>query len=394
MTKAETVGKAQTVLGPIDAESLGITLPHEHLLADSTFLFVEPANDSEKVLAHQPVSLKNLNWVLHHLFNNLDNLRLVDEQMAMDEMMLFKQAGGRTIVEMSVRGLAGDPLGLARISKATGINVIMATGYYVAMAHPKTLASMTEEEVADELVRDVTVGIGNSGVRAGYIKAACGGAGYSSAKIEESDRKVLRACALAQRRTGAPLGIHNMRKDLVAEILEILCDVDADLNRTVMIHADRWGPEPPIFPKLLQAGCYLEMDGFGTAELGLVPAPGFEYQINDAQRCDMVMRLIAQGYLKRILVSQDVWIKTRCNSYGGAGYAHILLNAVPLMRHKGISDEQIHTILVENPRRLLIVRTCERIERLSFPFKLTPATNHENPPSPPFVKVGTYCSSL
>jgi phosphotriesterase-related protein len=353
MTNAEMVGKAQTVLGPIDGESLGITLPHEHLLADSTFLFVEPADDRGKVLAHQPVGLKNLNWVLHHLFGNVDNLRLVDEQMAVDELIPFKQAGGRTVVEMSVRGLAGNPLGLARISKATGINVIMATGYYVAMAHPKALASMTEEEVACELVRDVTVGIGHTGVRAGYIKAACGGAGGSPTRIEESDRKVLLACALAQRRTGAALGIHNMRKDLVAEIMEILSDADADLDRTVMIHADRWGSEPPIFPKLLQAGCYLELDGFGTAELGLVPAPGFEYQINDAQRCDMIVRLIAQGYLRRILISQDVWIKTRCNSYGGAGYAHILLNAVPLMRHKGISDKQIHTLLVENPRRLL-----------------------------------------
>lgn len=353
MTNGEMVGKAQTVLGPIDADSLGITLPHEHLLADSTFLFVEPADDRGKVLAHQPVGLKNLNWVLHHLFGNVDNLRLVDEQMAMDELMLFKQAGGRTVVEMSVRGLAGDPLGLARISKATGINVVMATGYYVAMTHPKALASMTEEEVAGELVRDVTAGIGHTGVRAGYIKAACGGAGVAPSRIEESDRKVLRACALAQRRTGAALGIHNMRKDLVAEIMEILSDANVDLNRTVMIHADRWGFEPPIFPELLQAGCYLELDGFGTAELGLVPAPGFEYQINDAQRCDIIMRLIAQGYLKRILISQDVWIKTRCNSYGGAGYAHILLNAVPLMRHKGVSDERIYTLLVENPRRLL-----------------------------------------
>ena len=81
MRKNEMVGKAQTVLGPIDAESLGTTLPHEHLLADSTFLFVEPANDREKVLAHQPVGLKNLNWVLHHPFNNLDNLRLVEPLM-------------------------------------------------------------------------------------------------------------------------------------------------------------------------------------------------------------------------------------------------------------------------------------------------------------------------
>ena len=92
--QAEMVGKAQAVLGPIDADSLGITLTHEHLLHDSTFLFVEPTEASEKVLAHQPVSLGNLNWVLHHLFSNLENLRLDDEQMVINELMLFSGLGG------------------------------------------------------------------------------------------------------------------------------------------------------------------------------------------------------------------------------------------------------------------------------------------------------------
>ena len=353
MTKTEMAGKAQTVLGPIDAESLGVTLTHEHLLHDSTFLFVEPTEAGEKVLAHQPVCLENLNWVLHHLFSNLDNLRLDDEQMAINNLLLFKQAGGNTIVEPSIRGLSGNPLGLVRISQATGVNVIMATGYYISMTYPPTLAAMTEEEVADELVRDITAGIDGTGVRAGFLKGAYGGAGPFSTEIEDSDRKVMRALALAQRRTGAAIGIHTLRKDLAAEITEILGEAGADLNRTILIHADRWGPDPLIFPKLLQAGCYVEFDGFGTAELGLVPAEGFDYQINDAQRCDLIMRLITQGYLKRILVSQDIFLKNRYQSYGGAGYAHILLNAVPLMRHKGISEEQIHTILVENPKRIL-----------------------------------------
>jgi len=354
MIKTEMVGKAQTVLGPIDADSLGITLTHEHLLQDSSFLFDEPTEAGEKVLAHQPVCLENLNWVLHHTFNNLDNLRLDDEQMAINNLMRFKQAGGNTIVEPSIRGLSGNPLGLVRISQATGVNVIMATGYYVATSHPTTLSAMTDEEVADELVQDITTGIGDTGVRAGFLKGACGGAGLSPAnKIEDGDRKVMRALALAQRRTGAAIGIHDRRKHLAAEVIDILNDAGADLGRTVLIHADHWGPDPLIFPKLLQAGCYLEFDGFGTAELGLVPQEGVDYPINDAQRCDMIVRLIAQGYLKHILVSQDIWVKTRCNSYGGVGYAHILLNAVPLMRHKGISDEQIHTIMVENPKRIL-----------------------------------------
>ena len=144
-----------------------------------------------------------------------------------------------------------------------------------------------------------------------------------------------------------------MRKNLAVETLDILKDSGADLSRIILLHADRWGADPLIFPKLLQAGCYLEFDGFGTAELGLIPAPGFDYQMNDAHRCDLMLKGIARGYLKQILISHDVWIKTRSQSYGGAGYAHILCNVVPLMKHKGITEEQIRTILVENPKRIL-----------------------------------------
>jgi phosphotriesterase-related protein len=352
MMKTEMVGKAQSVLGPIAAEYLGMTLPHEHLLWDLTFYFVEPIDADEKVLAHQPVSLENLNGVLHHMLSNLDSLRQEDEQIAIKELMLFKRAGGNTIVDQSVHGMGANPLGLVRISQATGVNIIRATGYYLPMTHPKTLASMTEEEIADGLVRDITVGIGDTGVRAGMLKGAC--SGPLSVRIEDSERKVMRACALAQRRTGAAIGIHNLDKDLASDVMDILTEAGADLSRTIMMHADRWGPDPLIYPKLLHAGCYIELDGFGTAELGLVPvAPRRDYQINDAQRCDIIKRLIAQGYLKQILISQDVWQKSRCTSYGGVGYAHIPLDVVPLMRHKDITDEQIHAIMVENPARIL-----------------------------------------
>lgn len=354
MTEMEMVGRAQTVLGAIDSESLGVTLTHEHLLLDATFQFVEPTEAGEKELAHQPISLQNLNWVLHHHTSNLDNLRLDDEQVAIHDLRLFKRAGGNTIVEPSVRGLSSDPLGYVRISQATGVNVIMATGYYISMTYPPALTAMSEKEVADELVRDITVGIGDTGVRAGFLKGACGGTGrFPTNRIEDNDRKVLRALAMAQRRTGAAIGMHTLRKDLVAEIIEILRDAGADLTRIMLIHADRWGTDPSVFSKLLQAGCYVEFDGFGTAEIGLIPVEGFDYQINDVQRCDLVLQLIDRGYLERILISQDVFLKIRCYSYGGAGYAHILLNTVPLMRHKGITEKQIHTILVENPKRIL-----------------------------------------
>jgi phosphotriesterase-related protein len=349
-------GKAMTVLGSIPAESLGITLPHEHILQDSSFCFVEPQDPGEKEWAYQPLGLQNLSWVLRHPFNHLDNLKLDNEERAVQELLSFKEAGGRTVVEQSVRGLSGNPEALVRISEATGLNIIMATGYYVSNTYPETLSRMSAEEVSEELVRDITEGVGKTGIRAGILKAAIGGMGLPPVSvIDRSDRKILEACAMAQRRTGAAIEVHNMRKVLAAESVGILKEAGADLTRVVLLHADRWGVDHRVFSKLLEAGCYLEFDGFGTAELGLIPGPGLDYQMNDVQRCDLVLKVIAMGFLDQLLISQDVWIKTRAESFGGAGYAHILRNAVPLMRHKGIMEEQIQTILVDNPRRVLTI---------------------------------------
>ena len=91
-------GQAQTVLGPIAAEAMGVTLPHEHLLIDFEVMFKEPSGGSERGLARQPVSLANLGWVRQHFSSNLDNLQLLDEKAARDEALLFKHAGGQTFV--------------------------------------------------------------------------------------------------------------------------------------------------------------------------------------------------------------------------------------------------------------------------------------------------------
>ena len=94
--------------------------------------------------------------------SNLDNLRLTDEQVAKDEILLFKDAGGHTVVDPTPRTLARDPLALARIARATGINVVMGAGYYVAASHPPDMDARTVDELALEMIADVTVGVGAS----------------------------------------------------------------------------------------------------------------------------------------------------------------------------------------------------------------------------------------
>src|SRR5882724_7895030 len=103
-------GKALTVLGAVDAETMGVTLPHEHLLIDFEVMFTEPAAASDKGLAYQPVSLANVGWVRQNFNANLDNLRLLDEQTALDEIMLFRRAGGQTVIDPTNVSLSREPL--------------------------------------------------------------------------------------------------------------------------------------------------------------------------------------------------------------------------------------------------------------------------------------------
>jgi len=351
MRRGELTGKVQTVLGIIDADSLGITLPHEHLLTDLSTYFVEPSEVSERKMAHEPIRLDNLCWVMNHLFSHEDDLKLDDEEVAIKEAMLFKLAGGDTIVEMSNIGLARDPLGLARIARATGLNIVMGAGYYIGASHPPELADMTEEEIADQIVRDIMVGVGDTGVRAGIIgEIGC------SAPFEEGERKVLRACAIAQQGTGAAINLHpSFSDDLVLENVKVLSDAGADLSRVVISHVDAWRYSQATNHKLADAGCYLEYDCFGHSYPGIHPLYGgriIDYG-SDLQRIDDIKQLIADGYLNNILVASDHCFKHVLVAYGGCGYAYIPRDIVPVMRSKGMSDEQIHTLLVENPKRVL-----------------------------------------
>src|SRR3984893_1054819 len=188
MATHAVAGQAQTVLGPIAGDAMGITLPHEHLLIDFEVMFREPATGAERGLSRQPVSLANLGWARHHFSSNLDTLQLLDETVARDEALLFKHAGGQTFVDPTNRGLARDPLALARVARATGLNIIMGSGYYVAAAHSPDMGDSTADDVARDMVPDLTVGVGDTGVRAGFI-----GEIGSTWPWTENEKKVVRA---------------------------------------------------------------------------------------------------------------------------------------------------------------------------------------------------------
>ena len=342
-------GHAQTVLGPIAAEAMGITLPHEHLLIDFEVMFKEPVTGSERGLARQPVDLANLGWVRQHFSSNLDNLQLLDEAVARDEALLFKHAGGQTLVDPTNRGLARDPLALARIARATELNIIMGSGYYVAAAHPPDMDARTVDVIAREIVTDLTVGAGDSGVRAGFI-----GEIGTTWPWSDNEKKVVRAAVAAQRETGAALMIHPGRHErLPLQIVDLIRKEGADLDRTIMCHIERTIADPGVLLELAATGVRLEYDLFGLETSYYPYNPAFDMP-NDGERMRQILFLIERGHLAQILMSHDIAYKHCLTRWGGYGYHHLLVNVIPRLRAKGADDKIIQTLLIDNPRRAFV----------------------------------------
>jgi phosphotriesterase-related protein len=348
MKKSELRGKVQTVLGLIAPEDLGVTLPHEHVIADLTPLFIQPPEASDRALAYQPVSIDILWWLRYHQCQNLDDLRLLDEKLATEELLRFKYAGGGSVVDMSNIGLARDPRALVRVSRATGLNIVMGSGCYLDASLGVDVKSKSEDEITEEIIKDITEGVGETGVRPGMIGEI--GCTYPLTKIE---LKSLRAAARAQRATGAPMNVHPGRsEDSINDLLPILDKAGADLTRIAISHIDRTLRNPKNRTNLAKKGCYLEYDIFGREGYFLTQSMNIDLP-NDNQRLNEIRELADQGYLNQILISQDICNKSSLCTYGGWGYAHILRDTLPVMRRKGFSEKDIQTILVDNPRRLL-----------------------------------------
>jgi phosphotriesterase-related protein len=343
---APLAGQAQTVLGPIAGEAMGITLPHEHLLIDFAVMFREPATGAERGLSRQPVSLANLGWVRHHFSSNLDNLQLLDEAVARDEALLFKHAGGQTFVDPTNRGLARDPLALARVARATGLNIIMGSGYYVDAAHPPGMDRRTVDDIARELVADLTVGVDGTGVRAGFI-----GEIGTTWPWTDNEKKVVRAAVMAQRETGAALMIHPGRHErLPLAIVDFIRKEGADLERTIMCHIERTIADPGVLLELAATGVRLEYDLFGLETSYYPYNPAFDMP-NDGERMRQILFLIERGHLAQLLMSHDIAYKHCLTRWGGFGYHHLLVNVIPRLRARGADDRTVQTLLVDNPRR-------------------------------------------
>ncbi|TMV48763.1 hypothetical protein FE783_17105 [Paenibacillus mesophilus] len=339
-----------TVTGEVSSDSLGIVLPHEHAFIDLRPLVPAPRTISDKASAKEEVSLANLGRLLRNPYAVLDNAVLDNESVIQEELLEFKKAGGKTIVDLTLRDIGRDPVLLARLSRSLDLNIVAGCGYYIRQSHPADMDEKTVDSIAEEMLRDIRHGIDGTTIKAGVI----GEIGTSDI-IYPNERKTLIAAAAVQKETGLGLHVHT---DLWAtngyEVVTILTRNGADPEKICINHIDV-DLKPDYMKDLLNKGVYIEFDNFGKEFYADRRHRSVLRGIfaRDIDRVRTIKHLIDCGFVSRLLISNDVCLKTCLHRYGGWGYDHVVTNIVPMMEGEGISPEHIRTLLCDNPAAFL-----------------------------------------
>jgi phosphotriesterase-related protein len=341
--------KVQTVLGPIEPSEMGVTITHEHLFIDMKGYSYQPEEATKRALWNKPYTMDMVGSYQKNAWFTKDIMELYSEEAATEEIRDFMLAGGGTVVDTTNWDLGRDPLALARVSRATGLNIIMGCSHYVPLLRPADMDDRTEDSIYERIVADVTVGVGDTGIKSGVI-----GEVGNVHPLDDNQTKVLRASARAHLETGAPISIHPGGVDeSPMAILEVLAEAGVDLTKVIMGHLDFAVRDTGALKAIAETGCVLEYDTIGAEDSGM-DYMGIELRVpTDAERLTAIDFLVEQGYEDRIVLAQDVCFKRMQARTGGHGFAHILESIVPRLLKRDYSRDQIDGFLVRNPARAL-----------------------------------------
>lgn len=301
----------QTVTGPVDSQSLGRVLMHEHVITRSPGL-------REDYPSTYP--------------------RDVARAACVEGLIALKQAGIDTIVDHTTYDLGRDVELLAEVSSASGVKILAATGVWIEPQ--RYWHQRAPIETAQLLIEDLQLGVAGTGIRAGVIKCATDLAGVTPA-VE----RVLRACAIAHRETGVHISTHTVAKDRNGlDQQRIFAEEGVDLSRVVIGHSGDT-TDLAYLRQLLASGSYLGMDRFGVQDV-----------LADDLRVETIATLCREGHADRLLLSHDAsfWNdRTPMDALRRQRpqwhHRHIVEDVVPALLARGVTEEQIETMLAGNP---------------------------------------------
>lgn len=333
-----------TVLGDVEESRLGVVSSHEHIFIDMRKCVDITGNEPGCFM--DPMRMNNRCEVWSDPYAILDNALLDGVDAAVDEVAYFKEWGGQTIVDCTTDEIGRDPLALKEVAQRTGVNIILGCGHYYHKAHDPFVKTASVQELAEEMLKDLLHGIGDTNIKAGII-----GEIGTSAVMTEDEKKVLKAAGIAGAVTGKAIHVHtDLYTENGFEIVKILTQEGVKSEKICIDHVDVW-LRPDYIRALLQLGVYVEFDNFGK-EFYITEARRFAY---DLERIRLLKVLIDEGYGRQLLVCNDICLKSMWKKYGGLGYAHILRTVKKMAVENGIDEKVYHSLLTDNVREFIAV---------------------------------------
>ncbi|MFJ2767032.1 phosphotriesterase [Streptomyces sp. NPDC087300] len=297
----------RTVLGDIAPQELGVCDAHDHLFIKSP---------------------------------QLPGQELDSAEAAAGELAAFAAVGGQSVIQWTPYGMGRHAGRLPELAEASGVRIVAATGLHQAAHYtPELLANLRAEGLADVFVRELTEGIGGSGVRAGLIKVAGGFHG-----LDAHARWTMRAAADAHHATGAPITVHLELGTGALDVLDLLCgEWDVPPARVVLGHLNR-SPDLLTHRQAAEIGAYLAFDG-----------PSRAHHATDWRMPDAVRALADAGFGDRLLLGGDTTTAGARSVNGGPGMPHLLRRVRPRLE-LAVGKDLVERILTVNAGRAFGVR--------------------------------------
>ena len=304
-------GNVITVSGPISPGDMGLTLPHEHVMAD--FIRADKANKHR----YRPSEVVS---------TMLPYIRDAQEQ------------GVQTFVDCTPMYLGRDVKVLRTISKSSGLQILTNTGQYKEPHLPAETFELEAEALADGWIREFEEGIDGTSIKPGFVKTA-----VEPESLAPTQRKVTKAAALTSLATGLAIATHTGVAVAAMEVLDILEVIGVSPDRWIFVHAQN-EHDVGLLVQVARRGVWLSLDGIGSGR--------------DDDHLDRLLALLDAGFERQVLLSQDAgWYRVG-EEPGGAKkpFTYLVGEFIPLMKRSGVSDETVHTITVANPSVAFEVR--------------------------------------
>ena len=299
--------QVMTVRGPVPPDELGHTQTHDHVFAD-------------------------ISWARHRWVA----MPITDEVQMTEEIRLYKEAGGGAIVDCGLEHIGRQPEALRRISEATGVHIIMGTGFYREPYYPEFVDKWTTARLAEYIIDEIENGWADTGIRPGVI----GEIGIDKRWVQGVEERVIRAAARAHHATGLAVTTHTPPHTALL-FHEILQEEGVPPDRIIYGHLDNT-LEMDELERIAATGAYIQFDLIGI-----------DWINSDRRRAEFLAELIRRGYGDRLLAAQDMPARPRLKTNGGHGYQHLIDNFLPMLRAEGVDEDDIHRITRTNPARVL-----------------------------------------